>query len=296
MKVPTFQGVYVVLVTPFKEDESINEAGLRDHVDKMIEGGVDGIIVGGSTSEFASLSEKERQNLVEIVIDHVNKRVPVIVGAMAPSTRETIRWSQFAEKLGADGLMIVSPYYGSQTNEALYEHFRKVADSVTIPIMPYNNTDTSGNDLIPEIVSRLVEDGKIKYLKECVDTRRIQVIKEKCGDKIRIFSGVDDLLFQAFLLGCEGCVSGGANVVPEVVKKLYTLVRIEKNIEAARDLYYKYVPLASFFEAPKVWLSNLKAACEIVGNPVGSPRPPLLPATEETREELKKLLKNIGEL
>lgn len=296
MTVRTFQGVYVVLVTPFKKDESINEEGLRDHVDKMIEGGVDGIIVGGSTSEFASLSEEERQSLIEFVINHVDRRIPVIAGTMAPSTKETIRWSQFAERLGADGLMIVSPYYGSQTNEALYEHFKKVAESVTIPIMPYNNTDTSGNDLVPEIVSRLAEEGKVKYLKECVDTRRIQIIKEKCGNRIRIFSGVDDLLFQAFLLGCEGCVSGGANVVPRVVKKLYTLVAVEKNIEAARDLYYKYVPLASLFEAPKVWLSNLKAACEIVGNPVGSPRLPLLPATEETRKELRKLLKNLGEI
>ena len=267
---------------------------MRAHVDRVIEEGVDGVIVSGSTGEFASLSEEERKTVIKLVIDHVNGRVPVIAGGMAPSTWETIKWCRFAEDVGADGVMVVSPYYGSLTDEALYKHFAKVAESVNIPVMPYNNTDTSGNDLVPEIVIRLVKEGKVNYLKECVDTRRMQIIKEACGDKINIFSGVDDLLFQAFLLGCVGCVSGGANVVPKVVKSLYDLIWKDNNVNAARDLWYKYVPLATRFEAQGVWLPNIKAACEIVGDPVGKCRKPLLPVSEERRKDIRNFLKNLG--
>ena len=289
-----FEGIYVVLVTPFKEDESLDEERLRTHADRVIEEGVDGVIVGGSTGEFASLSEEERKTLIKLVIEHVNGRVPVLAGGMAPSTKETIRWCKFAEDAGADGLMIVSPYYGAQTDEALYQHFKKVAESVNIPIMPYNNTDTSGNDLVPDIIIRLVKEGKVNYLKECVDTRRMQIIKEACGDKINIFTGVDDLIFQGFVLGAAGCVSGGANVVPRVVKKLYNLIVKENDIRAARELWYKYVPLAALFEAPKVWLPNIKAACEIVGDPVGRCRKPLLPISEEKKKGIRNLLENLG--
>jgi len=289
-----FEGIYAVLVTPFKEDESLDEERLRTHADRVIEEGVDGVIVGGSTGEFASLSEEERKTLIKLVIEHVNGRVPVLAGGMAPSTKETIRWCKFAEDAGADGLMIVSPYYGAQTDEALYQHFKKVAESVNIPIMPYNNTDTSGNDLVPDIIIRLVKEGKVNYLKECVDTRRMQIIKEACGDKINIFTGVDDLIFQGFVLGAAGCVSGGANVVPRVVKKLYNLIVKENDIRAARELWYKYVPLAALFEAPKVWLPNIKAACEIVGDPVGRCRKPLLPISEEKKKGIRNLLENLG--
>ncbi len=289
-----FEGIYAVLVTPFKEDESLDEERLRAHADRVIEEGVDGVIVGGSTGEFASLSEEERKTLIKLVIEHVNGRVPVLAGGMAPSTKETIRWCKFAEDAGADGLMIVSPYYGAQTDEALYQHFKKVAESVNIPIMPYNNTDTSGNDLVPDIIIRLVKEGKVNYLKECVDTRRMQIIKEACGDKINIFTGVDDLIFQGFVLGAAGCVSGGANVVPRVVKKLYNLIVKENDIRAARELWYKYVPLAALFEAPKVWLPNIKAACEIVGDPVGRCRKPLLPVSEEKKRGIRNLLENLG--
>ena len=289
-----FEGIYVVLVTPFKEDESIDEEKLRAHVDRVIEGGVSGVITGGSTAEFASLSQEERKTIIKLVIDHVKGRVPVIAGGMAPSTWETIRWCKFAEDAGADGLMVVNPYYGSITDEALYQHFKTVAESVNIPVMPYNNTDTSGNDLVPDVVIRLVKEGKINYLKECVDTRRIQIIKEACGDDINVFTGVDDLIFQALLLGSRGCVSGGANVVPGVVTKLYNLIVKENDIRAARELWYKYMPLATLFEGAKVWLPTLKAACEMVGNPVGRCRRPLLPVSEEIKKELRKCLENLG--
>lgn len=224
----------------------------------------------------------------------MNGRVPVVVGGMAPSTRETIRWCKFAEDVGADGLMIVNPYYGAITDEALYQHFKAVSESVDLPIMPYNNVDTSGNDLLPDVAVRLAEDcSNVNYIKACVDTRRIQAVINGSKSKMKVFMGVDDLLFQGFLLGATGVVSGGSNIAPGIVVKLYRLLVKDKNIDAARELWYKYVPLATLVEAPKVWISNIKAGCEIVGDPVGNPRRPILPASAEMKQKIRNILENL---
>lgn len=289
-----FKGVYCVTITAFKEDESIDEQRTKAHLDRVIKAGVHGVIIGGSTGEFAFLSEKEREYLLEFGVKHVKNRVPVLVGAMAPSTRETIRWCEFAKDLGADGLMIVNPYYGAIPDESLYYHFKTIAEKIDLPIMPYNNVDTSGNDLVPEIAIKLAREHKnIRYIKECVDTRRIQSIINGSNKTMNVFMGVDDLSFQGFLLGAKGVVSGGSNIAPEKVVKLYELLVEEKDIESARELWYKYEPLASMVETPKVWIANIKVGCEIVGDPVGIPRKPLLPASEEAKQKMEDILKNL---
>lgn len=287
------RGIFCVLITPFKGDESLDEERLRSHIDRVIEKGVHGITTSGSTGEFASLSREERKKVIEATIDQVNGRVPVEVGVMAPSTRETIEWAKFAEDLGADALLVVNPYYGKQTDEALYQHYKAVAKSVDIPIMPYNNTDASGNDIKPEVVARLCEDGYISYLKECVDSRRMQLVIEKCGDKIGVFTGVDDLLFQAFTLGAAGAVSGGSNAFPDKMVELWDLIQ-KGDIKAARDLWYRYVPIAILVETPAVWIQNIRVCCEIVGDPLGPPRRPLLPASDETKQILRGYIRNLG--
>lgn len=190
--------------------------------------------------------------------------------------------------------MIVNPHYERQTQEGLYRHYKAIAEAVDIPVIPYNNVVASGNDLKPETLAKLVKEGKVSYVKECVDSRRMQLHMQKCGDKISVFTGVDDLLFQCFTLGGTGAVSGGSNCVPEVVTNLYNLIVKENDIKAARELWYKYVPLADLVERPKVWIPNIKACCEIVGDPVGSPRRPLLPASEETKRKIRKILENLG--
>ena len=289
-----FKGVYCVTVTAFKEDESIDEKRTKNHIDRMINAGVHGIIIGGSTGEFALLSEKEREYLLEFGIKYVKGRVPVIAGTMAPSTKETIRWSKFAKDLGADGLMIVNPYYGSITDEALYQHFKAIAESVDLPVMPYNNVDTSGNDLIPEIVIKLAKNlDNINYVKECIDTRRIQEIIRGSKGRMNAFMGVDDLTFQGLLLGAKGVVSGGSNILPEMVVKLYKLIVEEKDIDAARELWYKYLPIANLVETPKVWIANIKAGCELMGDPVGKPRKPVLPASDEMKKRILNILKDL---
>jgi len=288
-----FEGVYCVSVTAFKEDESLDEERTTAHLDRVIKAGVDGVIIGGSTGEFAGLSEKERERLLRVGIEHVKGKVPVLAGGMAPSTRETIRWCRFAEDAGADGLMIVSPYYGVLTDEGLYQHFKAVSEAVHIPIMPYNNVETSGNDLNPDLLVRLTENCKnIQYIKECVDTRRIQNIIHGTKGKMKVFTGVDDLLFPGFLLGAVGVVSGAANIAPAIAAKLHRFLK-EKNIEEARDLWYKYLPLANLAETSKLWISYIKAGCEMVGDPVGKPRRPLMSASEEMKQKLRRVLKDL---
>jgi len=294
MKKQEFKGVFCVPVTVFKDDESIDEERTKAHIDRVIKAGVHGIVIGGSTSEFASLSDKEREYLLEFGIKHVKGRVPLIAGAMAPSTRETIRWSKFAKDLGADGLMIVNPYYGQVTDEALYQHFKAVADAVDLPIIPYNNVAFSGNDLTPEIICKLAENtDNIRYVKECVGSTRIQEIIKGSKGKMNVFVGSEDVPFQGYLLGAKGIINGQSNIFPELAVKLYKLVVEEKDIDAARELWYKLLPIALLCDTPGTWLANIKAACEILGDSVGKPRRPVLPATEETKEKMRGMLKEL---
>lgn len=292
-----FRGIFNVTLTAFKENETIDEEKTKAHIDRVINAGVHGIIVGGSTAEFAGLSDEEREYLLEFCIKHVKGKVPVIAGTMAPSTKETIRWTKLAKDLGAEGCMIVNPYYGSISDESLYQHFKTVAESVDIPIMPYNNTDTSGNDISPEVLIRLNKDIKnINYVKECVDTRRVQDIIKGTKGKMNVFLGVDDLTFQGLLLGAKGVVSGGSNIVPEIVVKIYKLLIEEKDIDAARELWYRYLPIANLAETPKTWVANLKAGCELMGDPVGKPRRPVLPASDEMKKKILNILKDLNVL
>ncbi|KON29325.1 hypothetical protein AC482_06760 [miscellaneous Crenarchaeota group-15 archaeon DG-45] len=287
-----FKGIYCVLLTAFKDDYSFDEERMRGHIDRVIEGGSDGVIPSGSTGQFAYLTGSEREKLITVTIDQVNGRVPTFAGTAAPSTAETIRWSKFAEDAGASAVMVVNPYYGHHADEALYQHFKSIAESVDLPVMLYNNTVTSGNDLKPELVARLAEVDNIDYIKECVSARRMQEIRLLCGDKMNLFSGVDDLLFECFTLGGVGAVSGGANAFPSQIKRLYALIWEKKDLEAAREYWYKLLPIALLSEEDSHWIYNLKEMCDIVGDPMGPRRPPLLPLPREKKEHLRKVVES----
>lgn len=289
-----FKGIYSVLLTAFKdEDKSFDEDRMRSHIDRVIEKGVDGIIPSGSTGEFASLTEDERKKVIEVTIDQVNGRVPVVVGTAAPSTKETIKWTKFAEDAGADGAMVVPPYYGKQTDEALYQHYARVANATEMDVMIYNNVGASGNDVKPKLACRLGEIDNINYVKTTVSARRMQDIIQLCPDKMKVFTGVDDLLFECFMLGGVGAVSGASNSFPTATKKLYDLIWEEKDFEGARKLWYKFLPIARLCEIPAVWIQYNRRFCELVGDPMGPPREPLLPIPEEENQKLRKLIENL---
>jgi 4-hydroxy-tetrahydrodipicolinate synthase len=285
-----WSGVYAVVCTPFTENEELDEAILRRHIGFLLDAGIHGIVPTGSTSEFASLSEAERKRVVSITIDEVKGRVPVVVGAAAVSTRDTVMYCQYAERAGADGVMIVPPYYCHPTEREIYHHYRVVADSIHLPIMLYNNPWTSGVDMQPALVERLSEIPNVAYIKESSgDMRRVSEIMRLCGDRITVFCGTDNLTLEMFAVGVQGWVAAPSNAIPKECVRLYELAAVQKDLEKARELYFKMLPYFTALESGQ-YVQYVKASLEILGKPIGAPRRPLLRPPEEDYRRLEGIL------
>ena len=286
-------GTFTVMVTPFTEDEQLDENGFRQNIDWYIEQGIHGVICLGSTGEFASLSVEERQRVIDLTIDQAGGRVPVIAGTAANSTRETIEMTSYAQKAGANAAIIVAPFYGLPTQEDLFEHYRSISENVAIPIMVYNNPHYAGIDMLPPLIERLAAIDNILYLKESTgDIKRVHDIMLRCGDRIDVWCGWDDLAFECFSLGCRGWVAPVANFWPRAAAELFTLVE-NKEYEKARALYFKMLPLLGYLEAGQL-LAKVKAAMNMIGKAGGKPRRPFLPIDEEQRDELRRMLSEVG--
>jgi len=276
-----FRGVQAVMLTPFKDDESVDEAALREHTRWLVEQGVHGVICNGSTGEAASLCDEERQLVLEAVIEETKGRIPVLAGTGANSTAHTIKYSQAAERAGADGLMIVHPYYCLPNERELYAHYVAVADAVGIPIMIYNNPYTTGVDMKPPLLARLSEIDNILYVKDAsADSKRVGEIKLACGDRLGIFQGCDNIPWESLLLGADGWVSGASNIVPRRCVELYDLC-VKGEIATARALYYRFLPLGHMLDSEGLFVQYLKAGSEMLGRPLGKARLPMLVPPEE---------------
>lgn len=292
-----FQGVFAVLCTPFNENGEVDEGALKKHLRYLIdEGGVHGVIPTGSTGEFAALSDDEIRKVIDITVQEVDGKTDVIAGTAAVSTKQTIERSRYAKEAGADGALVVSPYYCHPNGEELYTHFQTLAQSVDMPIMLYNNPGTSGVDILPDLVVRIAECENIVCIKESSgDMTRICDILRRCGDKLDVFCGCDTLTMEMFLVGAVGWVSPPANIIPKLCVKLYDLAAVQKDIEKAKDLYFKLLPLFQLFESTGQYVQLTKAGLDILGRPVGIPRKPLLPPSEAAKQGLKKILDSLPE-
>jgi 4-hydroxy-tetrahydrodipicolinate synthase len=286
-----WSGVYVVVCTPFTEDDHLDEGALRRHIRFLLDAGVHGVIPTGSTSEFASLTEAERKRAADITLDEVRGRVPVVVGTAAVSTHDTIMYSQYAEAAGADGVMIVPPYYCHPTEREIYHHYEAVAGSIHLPIMLYNNPSTSGVDMQPALLARLAEIENIAYVKESSgDMRRVSEIMRLCRDRLTIFCGADNLALEMFAVGIQGWVAAPANAIPKQCVQLYELAAVKKDLDQARKLYLKMLPYFTALESGQ-FVQYVKASLEILGKPIGAPRKPLLRPAEEDYRKLEELLR-----
>jgi len=286
------KGVFAVTFTSFKDNEDLDEETLRLHLDFLVESGVHGVIPNGTTGEFASLSEAERKKNVEITIDEINGRIPVVCCTSENSTRETMMLAKHAEDAGADGLMILTPYYCRPNEEEVFEHFKAVGEAVNIPIMIYNNPWTTGVDIKPELVARLAKIDNICCIKEAsAQLERVHQIIDLCGEDMTVFCGWETISLESFMHGAKGWVAACANVIPKECVELFSFVESGKIKEALR-LYYKIMPFLRFTVEREI--PRKKASLELLGHRIGSPRRPLLPADGQEKKILKKCLLEIG--
>jgi 4-hydroxy-tetrahydrodipicolinate synthase len=290
-----FRGVFAVTCTPFDQRGEFDSYALGRHLNWLLEEGVHGVIPAGSTGEFAFLSPEERRKVVETALKVVDGRVPVLAGTAACSTRETIRLTQEAQQLGAGGVMVVPPYYGRLSQEELYAHYAALADGISIPIMIYNNPGASGSDILPATLARLAPHPNIAALKESTgQMQRVHEVQDLCGDRIEVLCGCDTLPLEMFALGVEGWVAAPSNTIPRECVRLFQLAVEERDFDSARALYRRLLPLFDLFERSGQYVQLNKAALELLGRPLGDPRPPLLPASPELRLQLKEILAGLA--
>ena len=291
----SFRGIFPALVTPMTDTEEIDLAAHGEMVDYLITtGGVHGVIPLGSTGEYYALTPGERKEVLRATIEAAGGRVPVLAGANAGATHEVVRYCRQAEELGAAGVLLAAPYYSLPTTDELFEHFRVVNDSISIPIMLYNYPGRTGVDMTPDLIDRLADLENVKYVKESSgDVTRVSEIIRRSGDRITTFCGCDTAALESFVLGAVGWVGGVVNVLPKEHVELFELAVTKQDIPAARELYYKLLPVLALMEGGGKYTQFVKAGCRLRGHPAGPPRRPLLPATEE---EVARIEEAIGEL
>lgn len=289
-----FRGSYAVMVTPMTKEQEVDEKGLRENIDWYIDEGIAGICPLGSTGEFVSLTKEERLRVAKIAVEHINGRVPCIIGTAAETTRETIEYTKHAKEIGADGVLIINPYYCKPADNEIYEHFRAVSEAVDIPIMLYNNPWTSGIDMKPELIAKICQLKNIDYVKEAsMEIRRVRDIIRLTGGKAKVFCGTDDLAFESFMLGAVGWISVCANIIPGMSQQLFDLVE-QGQIDKAKELYQKMLPLLDVIENSGKLVQVVKASVNKIGHAAGPCRFPRLPLTEEEEASVDKVLRDMG--
>lgn len=291
------EGVFPVLVTPMLNQQEINWDGYRENIEKFIEAGVAGIAINGSTGEFVSLTKEERFRAVEIAVDQVKGRVTLIVGTAAETTADAIEYTQQAEKAGADAALLINSYYAHPKDEEIYLHFKSVAESVSFPIMIYNNPFTSGVDIGLETILKVGHDvPNITHIKESSGSiQKARNIVRQGENNLKVFCGSEDLVMESFLVGAVGWISVAGNIVPELVTDIYNNI-IEGNLEKAWAVYDRILPLCEFLEGSGKYVQIAKRSMELKGWAGGPCRLPRLPLTEEEDAILKQHMADLGVL
>jgi 4-hydroxy-tetrahydrodipicolinate synthase len=284
-----FEGSFVALVTPFKDDESLDETKLKELLEFQIEGGTDGIVPCGTTGESPALSDEEHNRVVDLTVQTVDGRLPVIAGTGSNSTTRTLHATEHAKASGADGALIVTPYYNKPTQNGLYAHYMKIADSVDIPIIIYNVPGRCGTDILSDTVARLAEHPNIVGLKEATgELKRASEVISMCSDDFVVLSGDDVNTLPILSVGGKGVISVVANVAPAPIAEMCSAFKAG-NIDVARKLHYETMPLAVdlFIETNPI---PAKTALMLMGKLNGKMRLPLAPMTSANLEQLRRTL------
>ncbi len=287
-----FRGAITALVTPFKNDK-VDEKALRELIEFQIAGGIDGLVPCGTTGESPTLTHDEHDRVIEITIDAVKKRVPVIAGTGSNSTAEALRLTKHACDAGADGALITCPYYNKPTQEGIYQHFQLIAQNVAIPIIPYNIPGRTGVNMSPELIARLAKISNIVGIKEASGSlKQMNDVIDLCGSDFDVLSGDDGMTLPLMAIGGKGVISVVSNIVPADMVALVDAVEVG-DMAKARSLHQKISPLFDvlFIEVNP---TPVKAALSLMGKIEYEYRLPLCKMAPANYDKLKKVMENYG--
>jgi 4-hydroxy-tetrahydrodipicolinate synthase len=288
-----FEGAMTALVTPFRAGR-VDEPALRALVAAQIEAGIDGLVPCGTTGEAPTLEPAEQAQVIRAVVEETKKRVPVIAGCGSNSTAHAIHAARAAREAGADGLLVVTPYYNRPTQDGLYRHFRAIAEATPLPIVVYNIPGRSAVDMSNETLQRLATDEpRIVALKEATgNVGRAQEVVRRLGDRLALLSGDDALNLALYAVGGRGCISVASNVVPKLVADAWDAAHAG-DWPRARELHGKTLELteALFAESSPI---PVKAALALLGKIDGEIRPPLYPISDGAGAKLRGAMARLG--
>jgi len=290
MKKPIFVGSGVALVTPFTED-GVNFDKLEELIEFHVKESTDAIIICGTTGEASTMPDDEHKSVIKFAVEKVKGRLPVIAGTGSNDTRHAIELSKYAEEVGADAILTVTPYYNKTTQRGLYEHFKAIAESISIPVILYNVPSRTNLNIDPNTVKELSEIENIVGIKEC-NLSQVGEIINLCGDNITVYSGEDALVIPLLSLGGKGVISVMANIIPTDTHKM-VIKFLNGDTEGSRNIQLAALKLikALFAEVSPI---PIKAAMNLMGMDVGKCRMPLVGPSEKTVEMLKKAMTEYG--
>lgn len=287
-----FSGSLVAIVTPFRNSR-VDERALGELIEFQIANGTDGIVPCGTTGESATLSHQEHERVVAFTIEAVNRRVPVIAGAGSNSTDEAIALTRHAKQAGADGALLITPYYNKPTQEGLFRHYKAVAEAVDLPLVLYNIPGRTSVNMLPTTVARLTSVRNIVAIKEGSGSiQQVMEIVKTCGDRIVVLSGDDALTMPMMAVGARGVITVTANIAPADMAAMVDAVAAGQYDEAKR-LHYKMYNLfnALFLETNPI---PVKEALAMMGKIDGELRLPLTAMAAENRDKLARHMKEYG--
>jgi 4-hydroxy-tetrahydrodipicolinate synthase len=285
-------GVLVALVTPFTADASeIDAAALQAHVERLIREGAHGLVPGGSTGEFTTLSLDERKQLTELVVKAADGRVPVVAGTGALSTREALDLAAHAAQAGASALMVVPPFYDAVELDTFKELLREIYAASQLPIMFYNIPSATGLSLTPPEIASLADVEGVRYLKDTSgDAVALTELLQSHADRITAFNGWDTLTFYGIAAGAKGSVWGATNFIPELSRQLWDALAVDGDLVRGRELWAKIYPICRFLEQHN-YAAAVKTGLELTGYPAGPLRKPFALLQGEARAEFTRLLR-----
>ena len=289
MKKIIFEGCGTAISTPFTND-NVNFEEFGKLLENQIKNKVDAIIVCGTTGESATMTEKEKKETIKFAIDKVNKRTKVIIGTGSNNTQSAIEMSKYAESVGADGLLVVTPFYNKTTQKGLIEHYKVIANSVDLPIIMYNVPSRTGVNILPETCLELSKIDNIVGIKEASgDISQVAKIANLCEDNLSIYSGNDDQIIPVLSLGGKGVISVLSNIMPEYTHNM-TKKYLNGEVEEARKMQLDVLDLISalFSEVNPI---PVKYALNLLGYDYGKPRLPLIELSEQNQTKIKEIMK-----
>lgn len=287
-----FTGSLVAIVTPFRKGK-VDERALAELIEWQIAKGTHGIVPCGTTGESATLSHDEHNRVIELTVEVVNRRVPVIAGTGSNSTEEAITLTKHAKQAGADGALLITPYYNKPTQEGLYRHYKAVAEAVDLPLVLYNIPGRTGVNMLPPTIARLAAITTIVGVKEgSGSVQQASDVVQLCGDRLTVLAGDDSLTLPMMAVGGQGVITVTANIMPAEMAALVKAFAGGRVAEA-RQIHFSLSPLfaALFFETNPI---PVKEALGMMGKIDPELRLPLCPMAQDTREKLTHALKNAG--